>query len=462
MSDMNDTIAAISTASGEAGIGVVRMSGKDAIAIADRIFVSAKGGSPSSCKSHTVHYGHIAEPRSGNIVDEALITVMRAPGTYTSDDTIEINCHGGSMPSRKILEICLDQGARIADPGEFTKRAFMSGRLDLAQAEAVLDIIKAETSAAMNMAARQLDGEFSLEVRELRDGLIQAISRIELGIDFSGEDVEFSPESGIIEDLSKILIRAGKLAGTSEKGMMLRQGASVVICGKPNVGKSSLMNALLRHERVIVAPVAGTTRDIVEENINLSGIKVKVSDTAGIIDTTDRVEIEGIRRSREKLEAADVAVLVFDRSRPFSKRDESIYDAIKHKKTVVVANKSDLPPGLDVDKVRDKLGIKEILEISALKKKGLDAVEDSVAESLLQGNLKIPENVLVTNIRHKELLDKAVIAMDRSLKTAREKYNGELLAADLNDAAHQLGLIIGESIEDDVLDRIFSEFCIGK
>lgn len=457
----DDTIAAISTPHGEGGISIVRLSGKSALAIGDRLFSSPKKGQPSSYATGTVHYGCIRTPGGKELVDEVLLTVMRAPGTYTTEDVVEISCHGGTMPSKRILELCLDEGARLAEPGEFTKRAFLNGRIDLSQAEAVLDVIRSETDISRRIAARQLQGEFSGEIRDLRGAIMDVLSRIELSIDFSQEDVTFSPKEEITKYVRNAYLSTKKMLETSEKGMVLREGASVVICGRPNVGKSSLMNALLRHDRVIVTPVAGTTRDVVEEFINIAGVKVRISDTAGMIETRDRVEIEGIKRSKEKLADADVVIFMLDASCPLSRRDEEIFLALRGKKTIIVANKTDLRCRLNVKDAGERFA-GPVLKVSALKKKGLEQIEDALAGNIFNGNPGLPEGPVVTNIRHKKALEEAAGSLERAMDLTGENYNGELLASDLNDAVHRLGLIIGESIDDDILDRIFSQFCIGK
>lgn len=459
----NNTIAAISTPIGEGGISIVRLSGKDSLMIADSIFCpSKKGELPSSCADNTVHHGHIKDPRTAEIADEVLLTVMHAPKTYTSEDVVEISCHGGIMSSKKILELCLGKGAALAEPGEFTRRAFLNGRIDLSQAEAVLDVIRSETDTSRKIAVRQLRGALSGEIRRLRSLIIDILSFIELTIDFSTEDVEFPSSENIRQRMNDVLCMVRKILRTFEAGIVLREGASVVICGRPNVGKSSLMNALLRHDRVIVTSVAGTTRDVVEESINIAGVKIRLSDTAGIIETQDRVEIEGIKRSRDKLSSADIVIFMLDRSRSFSVRDEEIYRILKDKRVVIVANKADLPPELDIGEAGKRFAVKEIVEVSALKKEGLEKIEDAIAEKLFKGNVGVPEGPVVTNIRHRKILEKAALSMERPMKVMDNNYNGELMASDLNEAVYQLGLIIGESVGDDVLDRIFSGFCVGK
>lgn len=460
----NDTIAAISTAIGESGIGVIRLSGRKAIEISGKIFHSPMGKKLSSCASHTVHYGRIESPKNGEVIDEVLLTIMRSPRTYTKEDIVEISCHGGKVSLKKVLELCLEHGARLAEPGEFTKRAFLNGRIDLAQAEAVLDIIKSETDISQKAALKHLEGAFSGEVRALREFIINIISSIELSIDFSQEDMEFPQIESVIQRVKEAECMIKKILRFSQEGMILREGASVVICGRPNVGKSSLMNALLGHERVIVTPVAGTTRDFVEESINISGIKIKLSDTAGIIKPKNIVDREGVKRSKKKIEGSDVVIFMLDYNRPFSRADKEIYENVKGKNAVIVINKTDLAPRLEIDHVRRFFGSEKILKVSVLKKKGLESLKKAVIGKIFKNNPAkwLNGEILVTNLRHKKVLEEARRALERAERLTGPKYNAELLANDLNEAVYYLGLIIGESIDDKVLDRIFSQFCIGK
>ncbi len=456
----NDTIAAISTPLGEGGIGIVRISGKEAFKIADKVFVPSSGVKPSSCSNATVHHGFI--DKGGEVVDEVLLTVMKSPRTYTAEDIIEISCHGGRTPLKNVLEACLNEGARLAEPGEFTKRAFLNGRIDLAQAEAVLDVISSKSSAANKIAMEQLRGAFSLEIGAMRSDIIDLLSLIELSIDFSDEDVEFESIKKITDKVVSLATKIKRVLDTSDKGIVFREGVKAVICGRPNVGKSSLMNALLRDERVIVTSIAGTTRDVIEESINIDGVRVSLSDTAGIIETSDRVEAEGIKRSKERLERADIIILVIDQSRPLSSKDKEIFDIAKNKKMIVALNKKDLPNAFKTEEVRSLLGIKEAVQVSAVTKEGLEKIEQAISDKIFNGKVHMPEGAVVTNLRHKEALEKALENIERAQKLTEKSYNGELLASDLREAVFQLGLIIGESIEDDVLDRIFSQFCIGK
>ncbi|MDP8299669.1 MAG: tRNA uridine-5-carboxymethylaminomethyl(34) synthesis GTPase MnmE [Candidatus Tantalella remota] len=458
----NDTIAAISTPLGEGGIGVVRISGKQAFSVAEEMFVPHAEKRLADSDSHTAHHGYIAAPGTGEMVDEVLVTVMRSPKTYTAEDVVEISCHGGIVPMKNILGLCLSGGARLAEPGEFTKRAFLNGRMDLAQAEAVLDIICSQTDASRKVAVQQLKGALSKEVMSLRSEVLEVLSLIEASIDFSQEDIDLPEAEKVSSRVGATLSRITEMLKTSEKGMMMREGASIVICGRPNVGKSSLMNALLRHDRVIVTPVAGTTRDVIEESIILSGVKVKVSDTAGIIETSDRVELEGIRRSREKLDTADIVIFVLDLSRDLTERDEEVFRTLEDKKIVIVANKADLDQAFDLTDASKRFSGRGILKISALKKEGLESIEDAVAKELFDGEPEVPEGVMVTNMRHKDNLEKAAECLERAADVTGKGYKPELLASDLKEAVDNLGLITGETVEDDILDKIFSQFCIGK
>ena len=459
----NDTIAAISTSIGEGGIGIVRISGPEAGAVADAVFLSSDKKRPSGYPDHTIHHGNVKHPETGEVLDEALVSVMRAPRTYTAEDVVEINCHGGRMSLKKALGACLLAGARIAEPGEFTKRAFLNGRIDLVQAEAVMDIISSETEKAQSLALSQLEGGLSLEVEELREELLDVLALLELSIDFSQEDVDMPTAQEITSRIEKVIGGITVLAETSSGGMMFRLGASVVLCGKPNVGKSSLMNALLKHDRVIVTPIAGTTRDVVEECIDLNGVKVRLSDTAGIVETKDRVEIEGIRRSRKKLAAADLVIFMVDSAAGITEKDTDIYDAVKHKKTVIAVNKTDLESTLNAQEVAKVFGRDDAVMISALKKHGLEELESVISGKLFsESSFPSGESPVIMNLRHKSCIDKAAELTRKALDVSMSGADPEILALDVDEAAYQLGLITGRSIEDDVINRIFSQFCIGK
>ena len=368
---VDDTIVAISTPLGEGGIGIVRLSGKNALSITDKIFVSKDKSKPTAFKTYTVHYGHIirhsSRVRGREIIDEVILTVMRAPRSYTKEDVVEINCHGGVVPLRKVLDLVLTLGARLAQPGEFTKRAFINGRIDLLQAEAVLDIIRSKTESFMKVALGQLEGGFSVTINRLKEDLLDVLGEVEARIDFSEEEVELTSKEDISIKLGNLSGEIKKLIDEAWKGMILKEGIMCVICGKPNVGKSSLMNVLLRRNRVIVTPIPGTTRDAIEEEINLRGIPVRVVDTAGISVAKNIVEEHGIRKSKSYIKLADLILFMLDGSKRWSEQDTEILRSIKGRNFMIISNKNDLPGKLDIDKVKKITEKNEIIEISLLR-----------------------------------------------------------------------------------------------
>jgi tRNA modification GTPase len=446
---------------GEGGISIVRLSGPDALAIADRIFAARDGAKPSRFKSYTVHYGHIVKG-NGDMIDEVILTVMRSPKSYTREDVVEINCHGGIGPAGKILDLIVRDGARIAEPGEFTKRAFLNGRLDLAQAEAVLDIIRARTEGSLKVALAQLKGGLSKEVNRIRDMAVDAASRNEALIDFPEEDLDIEIEA-IRRDIGKISEEIKCLIDTFDDGVVLREGVLAVICGKPNVGKSSLMNLLLKRDRVIVTPVPGTTRDTVEEMISLKGIPVRLVDTAGIIETEDIIEAEGVKRSKGYVDTADLVLLVLDASAGIDERDDDIIKLTEGRKRIVIINKIDIrDPNMTAKNMAELFPKDGIIEISVLKKEGIAALERAILDAVWSGRFIQGESAMVANARHKELLEKALDNLAAVMRTCGRDHSPELAAIDLNEAVFNLGLIIGKSVSDDVLERIFENFCIGK
>ena len=376
----DDTIASISTPQGESGIGIVRLSGKSVFAILNKVFVSKTKKKPSSFKTHTVHYGNIVD--KNDLIDEVILTVMRKPKSYTKEDTAEINCHGGVIPLRKVLNLLLEKGARLAEPGEFTKRAFLNGRIDLAQAEAVCDIIRAKTDSSMKVSLEQLEGEFSKKIRSLKNVLLNVLSEVEASIDFSEEDIKLISKKAIIKKLKKTLNTIREFIDNAWRGMILKEGVLCVICGKPNVGKSSLMNAFLRRNRVIVTPVAGTTRDAIEEVVNLGDVPVRVVDTAGIAKAQDIVEEHGIKRSKSYIKSADLILFMLDLSKPWSKEDKNILSKIKEKHFIIIANKSDLKRKLDLSKLKNNLKENEIIDVSLLRKKNIGKLEKAILKRI--------------------------------------------------------------------------------
>lgn len=455
-----DTIVAVSTPIGEGGIGIVRLSGPKALRIADEIFVSGDNRKPSKFNTYTVHYGHIVD--KGKIIDEVILTVMKAPGSYTREDIVEINCHGGLQATKEALELTIKSGARVAEPGEFTKRAFLNGRLDLAQAEAVLDVIRAKTEGSLKAAVSQLEGGLSKEIDSLLTDVLDIASQVEAGIDFPEEALEIEDKKALIEKTEGILKKLKALIDSYSEGMVLREGVLVIICGRPNTGKSSLMNLLLKRDRVIVSPIPGTTRDAVEELINLKGVPVRLVDTAGIAPGKDPLEKESVRRSKRYLDLADIAVLMLDGSEEISPEDRDIINLVRGKKKIVVINKSDLPDRIGSKAIVELFRDCKVVDISVEKKANIELLEKYMLEMVWSGRYLQGESAIVTNARHKELLDKSMSNMLSVKSSIGSDESAEIIAIDLKEAAHNIGLITGKSISEDILDRIFEQFCIGK
>ncbi len=465
----DDTIVAVSTPIGEGGIGIVRLSGPQALKIADEIFVSKDGGKPSRYETYTVHYGHIINKLKtqnsklkADIIDEVLLTVMKAPRSYTKEDVVEINCHGGIQAVKKVLGIATRRGARMAEPGEFTKRAFLNGRIDLAQAEAVLDVIRSKTEGSLKVAMNQLDGELSKDISDIREKVIGIAAEVEASIDFPDEELATRDKTSLIKKSKDAIHRLKSLSDTYDSGVVLREGVLAIICGKPNVGKSSLMNLLLKRDRVIVSPIPGTTRDAIEEMINLKDIPVRLVDTAGIAETENTLDKAGIRKSRKYLELADIVLLILDNSVRIDKEDMGIIKMIGSKKKVVIINKSDLPCKIDMKEVNGLFKNERIVKISVEKKINIRLLEKAIAETVWVGEFTQGESAVVANARHKELLDKALGDMISVRRALEEEMSAEFTAIYLKEAVYNLGLIIGKSVSEDVLDRVFEQFCIGK
>ncbi len=455
------TIAAISSAVGEAGIGIVRMSGNKSLSIANEIFKGSKVKEITEDKSRRMIYGHIVD--GDEIIDEVLISYMKGPHTYTREDIVEVYCHGGIIPVKKILDLILSKGARLAEPGEFTKRAFLNGRLDLSQAEAVMDMINAKTEKSYQASLNQLEGNLSEEIRRIRDELLDIIARVEASIDYPGEDdVEDVAYEEIIDKGSKVKLSIEELLKTADRGTILRDGLNTVILGKPNVGKSSLLNALLRENRAIVTDIPGTTRDVIEEFINIDGIPLKLVDTAGIRDTEDLVEKIGVDKARNMVDSADLIIAVFDSSKEMDDEDREIIDLIKDKKSIVIINKVDLEEKLDRSLINEKLKEKVIIESSIISNIGLDQLEEAIKDMFYSGELELESDLVVTNIRHKDQLKKALKNIEDVIEAANLNVPVDCVEVDLKDCWENLGEISGDTIEEDILDKIFSEFCLGK
>jgi len=455
---LNDTIAAISTPAGESGIGIVRLSGKGALKIADKIFAAKDGKKPSSFKTYTVHYGWIKNNKE--VIDEVILTVMRQPRSYTKEDIVEINCHGGIVALRRALDSVLENGCRLAEPGEFTKRAFLNGRIDLAQAEAVLDIIKAKTDSALRLAAEQLRGALSGKVNNLRKGLLDILAVLEAKIDFPEEETGAVNLKGVRDGLNKINEELKNILEGAKRGRILREGIHVVICGKPNVGKSSLLNALLREERSIVTPIAGTTRDTIEEIIDIKGIPIRIVDTAGILEPRDLIEKKAVLRSKKHIELADLAIILFDASRSLGREDEILMDKLKKKTAIAVVNKIDLKEKLKREKILKRF--KSVVDISAKKLTNIKGLEEAIADLIYNGQVKSSESVWVSNLRHTSRLKEAQILIAQALNSLDNKLSFEFVCQDIKEALLSLDDILGRRFSEDLLDKIFAEFCIGK
>lgn len=461
----DDTIAAVSTPPGEGGIGIVRLSGKDAVRIVDRIFVSSRNNRLPGVHSHTILHGIIQDPSILERIDEVLVTFMKAPRTYTREDVVEINCHGGMVPLRRILGLVIDGGARVAEPGEFTRRAFLNGRIDLSQAEAVIDVIRAKTEQAERMALQQLEGRLSAEITTLRDSVTELCALVEAYIDFPEEDVTVPEKAGVVGSIQSVEVRLSALSRSFDEGRLYREGASMAIVGKPNVGKSSLLNALLKKDRAIVTDLPGTTRDIIEEGLNISGLPVRIMDTAGIREAHDLAEAEGVKRSLDAIEGADIVLAVFDAGKPLDHADRQVIERVRNKRTITVINKWDImTPEFDCGDT--ELNTHPCVKISAIKGEGLDDLKEKIVNALLSKRSATGQeaaaDLLITNIRHKQLVDSALASLGQARTTLETGEPLEVTALFLRESLNSLGEIIGAVTTDDILDRIFAEFCIGK
>jgi len=458
MYSLDDTIAAISTPTGEGGIGIVRMTGPDAATILHQLFLPGSKVPGSDLEPRLLHYGHIADPATGELVDEVLAVFMPAPRTYTRQDVVEINGHGGIVALRRILGLCLRQGARPAEAGEFTARAFLNGRLDLAQAEAVLDVVRAKTEISLQAAVGQLAGRLSDQVRSVRDTLMNALAHLEASIDFAEDEI---PERDIGFDLEQARTTLLRLLADADRGIIYRQGIRAAIVGRPNVGKSSLLNRLLRTSRAIVTDIPGTTRDTLEEVVNLQGVPIVLVDTAGIAEKSeDPIERLGVERSRTALAQADLALLVVDASQPFTDADQTIAALVDGKPAIVVLNKSDLLQ-MRYGAPRPRFEAPSV-PVSALTGEGMEALEEAIVETVLSGQVTAAEAPMVTSPRHKEALNRALDHVNAAYAAHQSGQFADLVAIDLTAAVNALGEITGQSASDDLLETIFSNFCVGK
>ena len=465
----DDTIAAISTPLGEGGIGIVRLSGRDSVAIAAKLFSSRKRRKLEEAESHKLVHGFIRDPVSGTNIDEVLIAVMRAPHTYTREDVVEINCHGGILPLRKTLELALKNGGRLAEPGEFTKRAFLNGRIDLSQAEAVIDLIRAKTEESGRIALEQLSGGLSGKITGLRDRIASSYAHIETYIDFPEDEIEPAPLGSILEEIQNIGKDLSDLSETFEEGRFFRDGLKVAIVGRPNVGKSSLLNALLNRDRAIVTDAPGTTRDVLEEYLNIKGLPVRIMDTAGIREAHEMAEKEGVARSLKAIADADVVIGIIDGASALNSEDLTVLDRVRDKKSIIAINKSDLP--LTESSLERQMGVysDDVLRISAKTGDGLGELKDRIIDSVItnqkaavRGPSDIGSGAIVTNVRHKTAINNAMRSLDRATSGLKSALPLELVAVEMRDALDRLGGIVGTVTTDDILEQIFSQFCIGK
>lgn len=455
----NETMAAISTPLGEGGIGIIRVSGDNVLGILKKIFISHQGS--LDFKPHQMRYGKIINPANNKTIDLVLVSYMKAPKTYTKEDILEINVHGGIMPLREVLNVVLENGARLAQPGEFTKRAFLNGRIDLTQAEAVIDVIRAKTEESLKIAMTQLQGGLKERVAEIQSLLIQLSAKIELQVDFSEEDIEEFSHQELIKEALLIKERLDKLLRTFKTGKIYKEGLKVAIIGKPNVGKSSLLNELLGEERAIVTPFPGTTRDTIEETINLNGLPLQLIDTAGIRDTNCQIEKEGLKRTKNSIEIADLVLLVLDSSNFLSKEDIEIINQTKDKEKIWVINKIDLPSKLKIEEleIEDQ---KHLVKTSIIKKSGMEDLKSKIKEIFLKGKIFPKDGLYITNIRHFQALQESFKFLKKAIQALNKSLPFELVNIDLKEALDSLGVIVGETVSDDILNEIFSNFCIGK
>ena len=456
-----DTITSISTPMGEGAIGIVRLSGPEAVEIGDKLYKGKK--KLKDVPSHTINYGHIIDPETDEVVEEVMISVLRAPKTFTREDIIEINCHGGILTINRILELTMTHGARMAEPGEYTKRAFLNGRIDLSQAEAVMDFIRSKTDRASKVAMNQIEGRLSDLIKRQRQSILEILAQVEVNIDYPEyDDVEDATTEFLLAQSKKIKNEINQLLETGTQGKIMREGLSTVIVGKPNVGKSSMLNNLIQDNKAIVTEVAGTTRDVLEEYVNVRGVPLRLVDTAGIRDTEDIVEKIGVERSRKALSEADLILFVLNNNEPLTEEDRTLYEVIKTEDAIVIVNKTDLERRLDIEEVKTMIGNTPLIQTSMLKQEGIDELELQIRDLFFGGEVQNQDMTYVSNSRHISLLKQARQTIQDAIDAAEAGIPMDMVQIDLTRTWEILGEIIGESASDELINQLFSQFCLGK
>lgn len=456
-----DTITSISTPMGEGAIGIVRLSGPQAIEIGDILYKGKKN--LSEVETHTINYGHIIDPETNETVEEVMVSVLRTPKTFTREDIIEINCHGGILTINRILELTMTYGARMAEPGEYTKRAFLNGRIDLSQAEAVMDFIRSKTDRASKVAMNQIEGRLSDLIKKQRQSILEILAQVEVNIDYPEyDDVEDATTDFLLEQSKRIKEEINQLLETGAQGKIMREGLSTVIVGRPNVGKSSMLNNLIQDNKAIVTEVAGTTRDVLEEYVNVRGVPLRLVDTAGIRDTEDIVEKIGVERSRKALSEADLILFVLNNNEPLTEDDQTLFEVIKNEDVIVIINKTDLEQRLDVSELREMIGDMPLIQTSMLKQEGIDELEIQIKDLFFGGEVQNQDMTYVSNSRHISLLKQARQSIQDAIDAAESGIPMDMVQIDLTRTWEILGEIIGESTSDELIDQLFSQFCLGK
>ncbi|HDH6113645.1 TPA: tRNA uridine-5-carboxymethylaminomethyl(34) synthesis GTPase MnmE [Staphylococcus aureus] len=456
-----DTITSISTPMGEGAIGIVRLSGPQAVEIADKLY---KGKHLlNDVPSHTINYGHIIDPESKEVVEEVMVSVLRAPKTFTREDIIEINCHGGILTINRVLELTMTYGARMAEPGEFTKRAFLNGRIDLSQAEAVMDFIRSKTDRASKVAMNQIEGRLSDLIKKQRQSILEILAQVEVNIDYPEyDDVEDATTEFLLEQSKEIKQEINRLLDTGAQGKIMREGLSTVIVGKPNVGKSSMLNNLIQDNKAIVTEVAGTTRDVLEEYVNVRGVPLRLVDTAGIRETEDIVEKIGVERSRKALSQADLILFVLNNNEALTQEDYTLYEVVKNEDVIVIVNKMDLEQNININEVKDMIGDTPLIQTSMLKQEGIDELEIQIRDLFFGGEVQNQDMTYVSNSRHISLLKQARQTIQDAIDAAESGVPMDMVQIDLTRTWEILGEIIGETASDELIDQLFSQFCLGK